>query len=51
MSFKKCKVVMLPTNEKAELQKFGRSLRYKFNHVNYMVGEYQHLIESTKRTT
>lgn len=42
-TFKKCKVVMLPTKEKAELQKFGISLRYKFNRVNSMVGEYQHL--------
>ena len=44
---RKAKIILLPTNEKADLQKFGRSLRYKFNHVNSMVGEYQHLYITT----
>lgn len=45
--FKKRKVVMLPTNEKADLQKYGRSLRLKnsgyYPHVKEILGYYQHL--------
>ena len=42
-TFKKAKVIMLPIDEKTELQKFGVSLRYKSNHVHNMVGIYQNL--------